>query len=357
MRQTSLFMKPASEQQLSSDDQAVQRAVNALISESQAKQEHTLAKKLAKLLPQNAPGGRAASMGQAWYDHVVPDRVRDLLSITQPRRLLSDLILPEAVIGMLQQFIFEQKRADVLRANGLEPRHTVLLVGAPGTGKTSMAEGIATELGLPFFSVRYDAVIGSYLGETATRLRNLTDFVATTPCVLFFDEFDAIGKERGDLHETGEIKRVVNSLLLQLDSLPSYTVVICATNHPELLDRAVWRRFELRLELPIPTKKQLVQWFNNVLGILGFENNAAANRFATVFSGAGFSEADQFFLDVRRRIVLSMGDATPARVVQEVLSEREAQVSSHPRPELRENGGRSSNSSHRPKRRRQADKG
>ena len=92
--------------------------------------------------------------------------------------------------------------------------------------------------------MRYEAVIGSFLGETSGRLKKLFDFVRTHQCVLFFDEFDTLGKERGDVHETGEIKRVVSSLLLQIDALPSHVVVVTATNHAELLDRAVWRRFQ-----------------------------------------------------------------------------------------------------------------
>jgi AAA+ superfamily predicted ATPase len=99
------------------------------------------------------------------------------------------------------------------------------------------------------FVVRYEAMIGSFLGETAGRLKRVFDYARRTPCVLFFDEFDSVGKERGDIHETGEIKRVVTSLLMQIDDLPSYTIVVAATNHAELLDRAVWRRFQLRLGL------------------------------------------------------------------------------------------------------------
>lgn len=107
-------------------------------------------------------------------------------------------------------------------------------------------------------------VIGSFLGETSSRLKRLFDFVRTHQCVLFFDEFDTLGKERGDTHETGEIKRVVSSLLLQIDALPSHVVVITATNHAELLDRAVWRRFQLRLEMPAPTLAQKEDWFRRL---------------------------------------------------------------------------------------------
>ena len=157
----------------------------------------------------------------------------------------------------------EQQRADLLRAHGLEPRHRVLLVGPPGTGKTTLAEAIAESAGVPLFVVRYETMIGSYLGETATRLKRLFDYARTTPCVLFFDEFDAIGKERGDIHETGEIKRVVTSLLMQVDDLPSYTIIAAATNHPELLDRASWRRFQLRLPLLLPDSRALTRYIQS----------------------------------------------------------------------------------------------
>src|SRR5437762_9663845 len=122
---------------------------------------------------------------------------------------------------------------------------------------------------VPLFTVRYHSVIGSYLGETAVRLRHLFDHVRSRRCVLFFDEFDTVAKERGDLHETGEIKRVVSSLLLEMDALPSYVVVVTATNHPELLDRAVWRRFQVRVELRRPTVSLIEEFLGRFLQELG----------------------------------------------------------------------------------------
>ena len=157
---------------------------------------------------------------------------REFIAEIVPRRRLEDLILPDVVRRAATQLVEEQQRASVLRAHGLEPRHRVLLVGPPGTGKTSMAEAIAEAVAVQLFVVRYEAMIGSYLGETAARLKRVFDYARTTPCVLFFDEFDAIGKERGDIHETGEIKRVVTSLLMQVDDLPSYTIVIGAPITP-----------------------------------------------------------------------------------------------------------------------------
>lgn len=236
----------------------------------------------------------------------------------EPRRSINDLYLDRGVRSACDELVEEQRRADVLRAHGLEPRHRILLAGPPGNGKTSLAEALAYELALPLFTVRYEAVVTSYLGETAQRLRRLFDFVRMEPCLLFFDEFDAIGKERGDIHETGEIKRVVTTLLLQLDDLPSYCVVVGATNHPELLDRATWRRFELRLELGRPSPKQMISYFSDHLAHLHGHSGYTPKRLCEAVSPNSFSEAEAFFLDVQRRVALSQG----TRELRSILDNR-----------------------------------
>ena len=164
---------------------------------------------------------------------------------------------------------------------------------------------------MPLFVVRYETMIGSYLGETATRLKRVFDYARTTPCLLFFDEFDAVGKERGDLHETGEIKRVVTSLLMQIDELPSYTVIAAATNHPELLDRAAWRRFQLRLDLPLPTGKQLSAYIAAFAERFGEPLGQEPAAIAKTLGLISFAEAEEFCLDIRRRQILAMGQKTP----------------------------------------------
>ena len=244
----------------------------------------------------------------------------------QPERPMSTLFLDKPTQTACQELIEEQGRADVLRAHGLEPRHRILLVGPPGNGKTSLAESLAFELALPLFTVRYDAVVTSYLGETAQRLRRLFDFVRTEPCVLFFDEFDAIGKERGDLHETGEIKRVVTTLLLQLDDLPSYCVLVAATNHPELLDRATWRRFEIKLELGRPSEDQMTEYF--VHRLREFDNKAGytAKRLRSAVAPRSFSEAADFFLDLHRRYALAQGNVTFRTLVKDRVKARNDQT-------------------------------
>jgi SpoVK/Ycf46/Vps4 family AAA+-type ATPase len=290
------------------------KAVEALVAEERAKQHHVLADRLAANLVQNG-NGRTANIPGARSG---PDQ-SDLFHCVSPARTLTDMVLTETVSKACAELIEEQERADLLRAHNLEPRHRILLAGPPGNGKTSLAEAIAGELALPLMVVRYDSVIASYLGETAVRLARLFEQVRTHRCVLFFDEFDVVGKERGDVHETGEIKRVVSSLLLQVDALPSYVIVVTATNHPELLDRAVWRRFQIRLELATPTEDQVRIWLTRFQARVGTDISASVPDLAHQLRGLSFSEVEQFGLDVQRRFVLAVPEADTKRIVEERL--------------------------------------
>jgi SpoVK/Ycf46/Vps4 family AAA+-type ATPase len=161
-------------------------------------------------------------------------------------------------------------------------------------------------------------VIGSYLGETAARLARVFAFARTRRCVLFFDEFDALAKERGDEHETGEIKRVVSSLLLQVDAMPSHVIVIGASNHPELLDRAVHRRFQLRLELPLPGKVARVAWFERFLADFDEPVGMSAETLAKRTAAASFSQLQDLGEDIKRHRVLEPGTSL-RRLVSERL--------------------------------------
>ena len=298
------------------DRQMLHRTVEAMIAEERAKRHNVLAERLESALRLNGNGSGLRAVPQ---NSDASPRARHFISEGTPRRTLGDLILPEITERATRQLVEEQQRASVLRSHSLEPRHRILLVGPPGNGKTSLAEAIAEALALPFFTVRYESMIGSFLGETASRLKHVFDYVRTTPCVLFFDEFDAVGKERGDTHETGEIKRVVSSLLMQIDELPSYVVVIAATNHAELLDRAVWRRFELRLSLPAPDEKQLAEFVANLSKRSGIELGTRPQQVAKTLGFISYGEAEQFFLDLARRQVLSMGERSAAEIAKEQL--------------------------------------
>jgi DNA replication protein DnaC len=263
---------------------------------------------------------KAAGGAAAYGEKELPERIAELVYQLSAHRKLSDLVLSQSIVSEISEFIYEQAHSALLRANSLEPRHTVLLVGPPGNGKTSLAEVLATELSLPLLSIRYDALVDSFLGETANRLRRLVDFAALNPCILFFDEFDAVGKERSDAQETGEIKRVVSSLLMQMDRLPSHAIVVCATNHPELLDRAVWRRFEMKLEIERPDRQQLEAWFSKFeRSLAGQSTGISATQFADCMLGESMSAVEAFTLDVRRKLVLSHGSLSVAEAVNQVL--------------------------------------
>jgi SpoVK/Ycf46/Vps4 family AAA+-type ATPase len=301
------------------------RTVEAIVAEERAKQHNILAEQLERAVLVPKTNGHH-SAPQALRDSV--HRSRDFVLEITPRRRLDELVLPELTALAARQLIEEQQRASLLRSHSLEPRNRLLLVGPPGNGKTTLAEAIAESLALPFFVVRYESVIGSYLGETAARLRRVFEFVRTTPSVLFFDEFDTVGKERGDTHETGEIKRVVSSLLMQIDDLPSYVVVIAATNHAELLDRAVWRRFQLRLDLPIPTQKQLTEFVAALARRSSIDLGISPSQVARAIGRVSYSEAEEFFLDLARQQVLSLGERSPAAIAKEQMKIWAARVQS-----------------------------
>ena len=196
-----------------------------------------------------------------------------------------------------------------------------MLAGPPGNGKTTLAEALASELMYPLLVVRYDTLVGSFLGETSSRLRQLIEFAKTQRCVLFFDEFETLGKERGDTHETGEIKRVVSSLLMQIDELPDYVVVVAASNHPELLDRAVWRRFQLRLELPLPTREQLARQIDVIGKRCEVNFGYAPETLAKHMLGQNFAEVEEFCLGVVRRAVLDRKAADASAITRRKLEE------------------------------------
>ncbi|HLY88037.1 MAG TPA: ATP-binding protein [Acetobacteraceae bacterium] len=194
-----------------------------------------------------------------------------------------------------------------------------MLSGPPGNGKTSLAEAIAEAVAVPLLTVRYDALVGAYLGETNARLARLFDYVRTTPCVLFFDEFDAVGKERGDIHETGEIKRVVSFLLMQLDQLPSYVVVVAATNHAELLDSAVWRRFQLRIDMPLPSRDGAAVLIERFFDAWPEPAGLSAAQVAAQMGPSSFADIFEFCQNIRRRHILSQGGETLKSILAQEL--------------------------------------
>lgn len=176
-----------------------------------------------------------------------------LLSVSYPQTRMSDLVLQLDVRARLDRVILEQRQHDQLRAHGFRPLRRLLLVGPPGTGKTMTASALAGDLHLPLFVIRLDGLITKFMGETAAKLRLVFDALSETRGVYLFDEVDALGGERARVNDVGEIRRVLNSFLQFLEQDESESLLVAATNHPQMLDRAMFRRFDAVIDYPLPT--------------------------------------------------------------------------------------------------------
>lgn len=292
------------------------KAVEAICAEERSKQHGVLANKIDELLRNTKPAFKEINPPTIIGNGV---NEQSLILEKVPRKRISDLLLPENVIESCNEIIEEQLRGDLLRSYGLEPRNKILLIGPPGNGKTSLAEALAEALSIPLLTVRYESIIGSYLGETAVKLSKLIEYAKSRQCVLFFDEFETLGKERGDIHETGEIKRVVSSLLLHIDSLPSYVVVIGATNHENLLDKAAWRRFQVKLCLPQPQQRDLEKWYSLFENQKNFKFGISLIDLAKKTVGLNFAECEELALSIYRQYILTLPSAENIKITENTL--------------------------------------
>lgn len=236
---------------------AFRQVSKEVIQEERAKKHHLLANDLERILY-----GRKHESKQLpanLNDHLPKDREQGipLLHIKEPTRRQEDVVLSDENSSMLEEILQEQHRSELLRVHGLYSVDRLLFCGPPGCGKSLTAEVIASDLSLPLAVVRIDSVISSFLGETASNLRQVFDFISAVPMVVLFDEFDALGKERDDTADHGELKRVVNSFLQLLDAYEGKSLLIAATNHDQILDSAVWRRFDEVLVFDLPNNEHL----------------------------------------------------------------------------------------------------
>lgn len=208
--------------------------LRALVDEARAKQ---------KLLGLRKPTPIAQPRGD----------LANLLDASFPKSRLSDMVLADSLRAKLSRIIKEHRQFAKIRSHGLSPRRKLLLIGPPGTGKTMTAAALAGELGLPLFLVKLDALITKFLGETASKLRLVFDAAIHSRGVYFFDEFDAIASQRGLTNDVGEVRRTLNSFLQMIEKDDSNSLIVAATNHPEILDYAVFRRFDDVIEYENPS--------------------------------------------------------------------------------------------------------
>jgi SpoVK/Ycf46/Vps4 family AAA+-type ATPase len=240
----------------SRDDLQFRRAAQAIIHEEEAKKHTVLARDLKMLLISNS-----AVVSTSEPAVIEPPMDRDsstpLATVTFPKVALQQLVLDPAVSSLIEGFIDEIRRWPELDIAGVPRRNRVLLYGPPGCGKTSTVEAMAAALGRPLVTARVDGLMSSYLGETASNLRKLFDYANSGPYVLLLDEFDSLGKLRDDPTDHGELRRVVNAVLQLIDAYSGPSIIVAATNHPDILDAALWRRFDVVTELPLPTDDEI----------------------------------------------------------------------------------------------------
>jgi len=215
----------------------------------------------------------------------------------------------------ISQFIEDAQHIGLLTEKGVSARLGLLLFGPPGTGKTLLAGHIAAALRRPIYTARLDALISSRLGETAKNIRGIFEFVPARNAVLFLDEMDAIAKLRDDRHELGELKRVVNTVLQGLDSLTDDVVTIAATNHPHLLDPAIWRRFPYKVELGLPDQDVRADMWLHFLFQGNEARQADARLLAQVSNGLSGADIENIALAARRRAILSNRDVELAHIL------------------------------------------
>ncbi|WP_263386011.1 AAA family ATPase [Granulicella arctica] len=226
-----------------------------------------------------------------------------------PVILPSEPVWDSQVKEQLEQMVLERERQEELFQAGLHPTKSALFTGAPGVGKTLAARWLAQRLNCPLITLDLSAVMSSFLGRTGNNVRNVLDYAKGIPCVFLLDEFDAIAKRRDDAVEIGELKRLVTVLLQEIDEWPASGLLIAATNHPELLDPAVWRRFEVLVKFPMPLEEQMRE---SILRHIGESDNAAvwSRVLARTLQGSSFADAEREILRAKRQAIIRQQSVT-----------------------------------------------
>ena len=286
-----------------SDRESFMEVARTIADDERKKHHGILANELLRILNNGVVAASPKLLGTLQPPPRDQERKTPLLEIRHPERYFRDLVLDTAIKELLFKVMREFVEWDVLEANGLRPSRKLLFCGPPGCGKTVTAEAIAGELGLPLVYVRFDSVVSSLLGETASNLRKVFDYINQDTWIVLFDEFDAIGRSRDDITEHGEIKRVVNSFLQMLDNFSGRSLIVAATNFEQVLDPALWRRFDEIVRFERPTQDQIETLMK--VRLEPFSNSRLSiNRYVEQLAGSTFGEVERACIEVMKACAL-----------------------------------------------------
>ena len=299
-------------------------AVAMQVAAHSARQGHgKLAQEMRELIDEAKAKGGPPRRGERSPVPVVQPRgeLAGLLSVSYPKTRLADMVLEPKLNARLGRILLEQRQREKLLGHGLTPRRKILLVGPPGTGKTLTSRALAGELSQPLFAILLDGIITKYMGETAAKLRLVFESLQRTRGVYLFDEFDALGSHRASQNDVGEIRRVLNSFLQFLEQDESESLIIAATNHPELLDRALFRRFDDVLEYGLPDEDQAAQMLRSRLAMLDTQR-VDWPRIVEAARGLSFAEIVRACEDAAKDAVLSDSEEVTTQGLLEALGSR-----------------------------------
>lgn len=256
-----------------------------------------------EMILNGAKNNRKASNVMKTMNFQNTDKDIRLVELYYPDKYFDDIILPKEKLLQLEELILEFQNWDVLMSNGVAPMNKLLFYGPPGCGKTLCASVIAAEIGIPLMYVRYDALVSSYLGETANNIKKVFESAKNDSFVILFDEFDAIGRSRNDTTEHGEIKRVVNTFLQQIDNFRGRSIIIAATNFEQSLDYAIWRRFDDTIRFDLPSNQEKVKLF--ALKMKQFNGPLKVfNSFIDNTNTFSYADIDNICKTIMRRCIL-----------------------------------------------------
>lgn len=246
----------------------------------------------------------------------------NLLAVSYPKARIGDMVLDTRLEQQIQRVIREQRHAAKILRHGLSPRRKLLLMGPPGTGKTLTASVLAGELGVPLFQVRLDVLISKYMGETAAKLRQVFGATEQTRGVYFFDEFDAIGSQRAIANDVGEIRRVLNSFLQLIEQDRSHSLIVAATNHAEILDHALFRRFDDVLHYELPDVEQIAALLRTRLA-RSTEKRVSWTRLAKIADGLSYAEVVRIADDVLKAALIDQRKHVTENEIRHMVEERQ----------------------------------